>query len=242
MKLNKETLLQNFSEARHIENILNQDELEFIWKLAFQDGDVRKNSLGNLFIIGDCVKDSYNMIKHKLPIDTEFSGGNFFITNNPYGLHMDGFKENQDNIENYIVYKNILIPLWIGGSNEGGNLVFFNQRLIDYSSAFNKGGKSEYNQSTYKIHIDYSDLQYYDQNGHEINKSLNNEPLDVEIYNNHLSHIEYARLDGFTVENIFPWVPGDIMIFDALQVHASTWGTPKWLNKMGLLLKFKVKM
>jgi hypothetical protein len=266
MILHKETLLKNISESEVIENIFDQQELDQIWKIAFENGRVRKNRFGNIFIFGDVIEKAYNIIKHKILIDGELWGGNYFITTQQYGLHIDSFAEKIKDEDETTVYKNIIIPLWIGSTAtpiDGGQLILFEQRLIDYSCDFNKGEKISYKESLYKMHADYSDLQFYDRYGNEIDKKLNNIPFDKAIYKKYFN-TPYERLDGLTIENIFDWIPGNMFVIDAIQVHASTAGVRKdihveyspysdyedfskikqlfWLNKMGLLLKFKVKI
>lgn len=216
MILHKKTILKNISRADCHENVLSSEDIEKVWKTAFQGGNVRKNSLGNVFISGDVVKKAYEIIKHKILVKGEMYGGNYFIACHPYGPHMDSFAEKDVVDDGTTVYKNVIIPLWIGGSDFGDHIVFYDQRLIDYGSAF--GGKSEYNsERKHKLHADFSDLQFYNSNGKEMPKSTK-----------------------FSVEDNIEWKPGNVIVFDSVQVHSST--RTQWTNKMGLLLKFKTRL
>ena len=216
MILHKKTILNNISKADCHENVLSSEDIEKVWQTAFLGGNVRKNSLGNVFISGDVVKRAYEIIKHKILVKGEMYGGNYFIACHPYGPHMDSFAEKDVVDDGTTVYKNVIIPLWIGGSNFGDHIVFYDQRLVDYGSAF--GGKSEYyNQRKHKLHADYSNLQFDNGNGEEMVKSAK-----------------------FSVEDNIEWKPGNVIVFDSVQVHSST--RTEWTNKMGLLLKFKTRL
>lgn len=215
MILHKETILKNLSRAECHENVLSADDIEKVWKLAFSGGEVRKNKLGNMFVTGNVVNDAYNLIKDKILVKGTLYGGNYFIASHPYGPHMDSFAEKDVIEDGTTVYKNVIVPLWIGGSSFGDHIIFYNQRLIDYGSAF--GGKSEYNsERKHQLHADYSELQFYNASGQPIPKSTQ-----------------------FTIESEIEWRPKDIIVFDSVQVHKST--KTEWTNKMGLLLKFKIE-
>lgn len=265
MILHKETLLKNISESEIHEDVFDEEELDLLWKIAFQNGSVRKNKYGNIFISGDVVKKAYEHVKHKILLDAELFGGNYFITTQQYGLHIDSFRTKPVD-DGTTVYRNVIIPLWIGSNIEpadGGHLITFEQRLIDYSCDFNKGERVSYKESLYKAHTDYSNLQFYDRHGKEIDKKLNDKTFDKEIHRKYFN-TPRERLDGLTIENIFDWKPGSMIMIDAIQIHASNAGLRKetvveygphsdyedyskvkqlfWLNKMGLLFKFKAKI
>lgn len=215
MILHKETILKNLSPAKCYENVLSADDIEKVWKMAFNGGKVRKNMLGNIFVTGKVINDAYNFIKDKILVKGELYGGNYFIASHHYGPHMDSFAKKDEIEDGTTVFKNVIVPLWIGGSSFGDHIIFYNQRLIDYGSAF--GGKIEYNKERkHNLYADYSALQFYDADGQPIIKS-----------------------SEFSVESKIEWKPKDIIVFDSVQVHKST--RTQWSNKMGLLLKFKVE-
>ena len=143
MILHKETILKNLSPAKCYENVLSADDIEKVWKMAFNGGKVRKNMLGNIFVTGKVINDAYNFIKDKILVKGELYGGNYFIASHHYGPHMDSFAKKDEIEDGTTVFKNVIVPLWIGGSSFGDHIIFYNQRLIDYGSAF--GGKIEYN-------------------------------------------------------------------------------------------------
>ena len=240
MILHDKTIRNNLSESECHEKMLSDEDIEKIWKLAFSGGKVRKNKLGNIFITGDVVNQAYDIVRDKILVRGELYGGNFFITSHPYGLHLDSFNHVDVKDDNTTVYKNVLIPLWIGGSDIGDHLTFFEQRLIDYGSAFNYGGSTSYKESKYQVYNDYSSLQFVDRNGKDIDKKHNSSVFNRHDKDKYLQNIEHTRLTGMSIENAFEWKPRDIIIFDSVQIHASN--RTQWSNKMGLLLKFGVEI
>jgi len=238
MILHDETIRKNLSESVCHKDILNNVDIENVWKLAFRSGNVRKNKLGNIFISGRVVNEAYECIKDKILVRGRLYGGNFFISSHPYGLHLDSFNRADVKDDNTTVYKNVVVPLWIGGSDFGDYLTFFEQRLIDYGSAFNQGGSTPYGESTYQVYNDYSSLQFVDRNGEDIDQKCNSLPFNLQHRDKYLQNIEYTRLTGMKIENSFEWKPRDIIIFDSVQIHTSN--RTQWSNKMGLLLKFGI--
>ena len=193
--------------------------MEQVWRLAFTGGNVRKNKLGNIFVSGNVVNKAYEILRAQIPLQAEMYGGNFFIACHHYGPHMDSFHKNNEVDDGTTVYKNVIVPLWIGGSEKGDNITFYKQRLIDYGSAF--GGDPAYNKERkHHLHPDPTVLQFYNHDGNAIPKDQNRKEFDVE--------------------SVFAWRPGDLIVFDSIQVHSSN--RVSWTNKMGLLLKFSKRI
>ena len=240
MILHDKTIRDNLSQSVCHEDMLTDNDIEKIWKLAFQDGNVRRNKLGNIFISGQVIEKAYDCIRDKVLVRGKLYGGNFFIASHPYGLHLDSFNYVDVIDDNTTVYKNVVVPLWIGGSDFGDYITFFEQRLIDYGSAFNCGGSTSYRESKYQVYDDYSSLQFVDRDGKDIDKKHNSSAFNSYYKHKYLQNIEHTRLTGMEVENVFEWRPRDIIIFDSVQIHASN--RTQWSNKMGLLLKFGVEI
>ena len=219
MILHKTTILKNLSKAECHRGVLDNGMLERLWTCAFDGGNVRKNKLGNIFISGDVVHEAYEMIQKIIPLEAEMYGGNFFIACHHYGPHMDSFHKENEVDDDTTVYKNVIVPLWIGGSDTGDHVIFYKERLIDYGSTF--GGKPEYNKERkHQLHEDPTVLQFYNHDGLAIPKDQNT--------------------TEFHIEDMFEWQPGDLIVHDSVQIHSST--RVNWTNKMGLLLKFKIKI
>lgn len=258
-----ENVRRHSSEAKCFGNIFSTDELDWIWKNAFTDDSVpRLNKNGTVIIDTDMTK-IYNKFRDKILAcvgeDAENTcaiGGNYFITPQQYGLHMDAMREKgyKGMLEKiplnheqrvYTTWKNFILPLWIGSNDDdldGGQIVFFEQRDIGWAKVYNGGNQTPGIASIYEIVTDYTDIQFYDRNGNAIPREKNAEPFDKEFHTKYLN-TPYRRVQGLTPENVFDWIPGTPMVFDAVQLHATNEGSKDknkkmWNSKMGLLMMF----
>jgi hypothetical protein len=149
----------------------------------------------------------------------------------------------------YTTWKNFLMPLWIGTHHDevdGGQIAFFDQRHIDWAHVYNGGALVPNIASVYKISTDYTDLQFHDGNGNAIPKENNATPFDKETHKQFMN-TPYDRLQGLSIEEVYDWVPGTAMSFDAVQLHNSNEGSKDkkmkmWNAKMGLLLTYLVEL
>ena len=262
----QENIRRHISESKCYKNIFDEDELDYIWKQSFcGHGRPRLNANGTVLISGgELTKRMYNEFKNKIdPLlkDANKSpaiGGNYFITPQQYGLHNDSIRPEdwqgslktvylKDYKRRYTCYKNIIIPLWIGTNQkikDGGQIVFFDQRHIDWATVYNAGNLTKSISSVYNISYNYSELIFHDGKGNLIPKEKIIEDFDKKIYDQ-VMNTPYERLKGLSVENIFDWVPGSPCVFDAVQLHNTNMGSNKkknWNSKMGLLLTFLVEL
>lgn len=264
-----ENMRRHISPSKCYDNMFDKDELDYIWKHAFCDEAYpRLNRNGTVLIAGDRLtkkmysdfKDKINSVIPKAELSPKV-GGNYFITPQQYGLHNDSIRpqdwETSLNItprddyqRRYTCYKNFIIPLWVGthlDEVDGGQIVFFDQRHIDWAHVYNGGGLVPNIASVYKISTDYTELQFHDGNGNLIPKEDNAIPFNKEDHKKWMN-TPYDRLKGLSIENVFNWVPGSPCIFDAVQLHATNEGTKggdvkkTWNSKMGLLLTFLVEL
>ena len=256
-----ENIRRRLSPAELKRNCIPPNVLEDIKQFAFtRTGGVRKNANGTVFIYDDLdlIVSRYSSLMDEIMpgcLSSPCVSGNFFITPQQYGLHTDSitkhdFEESlkrvplSDPMRRYTVWKNILIPLWLGGEEDidGGQILFFDQRHIDWSHVYNHGNATKSIATTYPIADDYSKLDFYDGQGHLMSKDL--KPFDKEIHDRYLI-TPIKRLTGLSTEAVLDWTPGDAMVFDAVQLHATNRGskhlTP-WYCKMGLLLCFIVEL
>ena len=258
-----ENVRRHSSEAKCFDNIFSEDDLDWVWKNAFTDDSVpRLNKNGTVIVDTDMTK-IYDKFKDKIlecvgedAANTCAIGGNYFITPQQYGLHMDAMREKgyRGMLETvplnheqrvYTTWKNFILPLWIGTNDEeqdGGQIVFFEQRDIGWAKVYNGGNQTPGIASIYEIVTDYTDIQFYDRNGAAIPREKNAEPFDKEFHSRYLN-TPYRRVQGLTAENVFDWVPGTPMVFDAVQLHATNEGSKDknkkmWNSKMGLLMMF----
>jgi len=247
--------------------MFSKEELDWIWKFAFAGGkEVRMNKNGTVLVAGQ-LHEVYlkfkDRIDHCLGIDAGKSpqvGGNYFITPQQYGLHNDSIRPEDFTTtfnkiplnheqRKYTCWKNWLLPLWIGThleEEDGGQIVFFDQRHIDWAHVYNGGGLVPNIASVYKITTDYTELQFHDGQGNAIPKENNAVPFDKAVFNQ-VMNTPYERLRGLSAETILDWEPGKPMWFDAVQLHNTNEGTKSkgkklWNAKMGLLLTFLIEL
>lgn len=261
-----ENMRRHSSPAQVQKDMFNAEELDSIWKQAFKnDRNPRMNRNGTV-LIADKLEEIYFQFKERIDNfmgDTAARspsiGGNYFITPQQYGLHNDSIRP-QD-FENtyaktplnherrrFTCWKNFLMPLWIGTHHDevdGGQIIFFDQRHIDWAHVYNGGNKTPNIASVYKITTDYTEIQFHDADGNPIPKEKNAIPFDERQFKLWMN-TPYERLQGLSVENVMDWVPGSSMTFDAVQLHCSNNGSKnnnkKWNSKMGLLLTFLIEL
>lgn len=262
----RENIRRYLSPAEMHKNVFTNEELEYIWKSAFKtENKPRLNRNGTVIITGENgqLLDIFSYLRDKvvnlLGEAAELSpsiGGNWFITPQQYGLHNDSIRKDVweksligtpyvNKERKYTIWKNIIIPLWIGTHFDfvdGGQFLFFDQRHIEWSTVYNAGNVTPNIASVYEICDDYSDLQFYDKYGKQIDKVKNKIPFDKSVHKKFVN-TPIERLQGLTLEAAFDWEPGNLYIFDCVQLHASNSGTKlknmkTWNSKMGLLLTF----
>lgn len=258
-----ENVRRHSSEAKCLDNMFSDDDLNWVWKNAFTDDSVpRLNKNGTVIVDTDMTK-VYDKFKDKIlecvgedAANTCAIGGNYFITPQQYGLHMDAMREKgyrgmlesvplNDEQRVFTTWKNFILPLWIGTNDEeqdGGQIVFFEQRDIGWAKVYNGGNQTPGIASIYEIVTDYTNIQFYDRNGAAIPREKNAEPFDKDFHSKYLN-TPYRRVQGLSAENVFDWVPGTPMVFDAVQLHATNEGSKDknkkmWNSKMGLLMMF----
>lgn len=262
-----ENIRRHSSESVCFKDKFSEEELDWIWKNAFTDDSVpRLNKNGTVIVDTDMTK-IYDRYKDKIiecvgedADNTCAIGGNYFITPQQYGLHMDAMREKgyKGMLESvpldheqrvYTTWKNFILPLWIGSNDDeldGGQIVFFEQRDIGWAKVYNGGNQTPGIASIYDIVTDYTNIQFYDRNGNAIPREKNAEPFDKEFHARYLN-TPYRRVQGLSAENVFDWVPGSPCVFDAVQLHATNEGSrdknkKMWNSKMGLLMMFYKKL
>lgn len=159
-----------------------------------------------------------NWLEKKLQstLDRSFTmhGGNYFQTNVPFFVHTDTGK---NEVEGMVPYKNVVVPLTQSTTNHPCYTVLFKQRWFGEATMFWKGplfktAKSNYN---HKLE-DYSMLESY--TGKEI---------DINEYKKFVTHLPYNNLYGLSIDSVYEWNIGDIIVFDCTQLHSSNDFTSK---------------
>jgi hypothetical protein len=239
--LNIDHYLKSFSKSECHKNIFSEEECEKLIRFMFKGTSKRRlGNSGNIFFSGNfdfIISTFYEKLKNLVDLDDVVAlRGNFFITPHQYGFHSDMPEEEDLGFcSGDYAYKSILIPLFLRPVDSDCHLVTFNERLIDYGTTLDNGpSKSE---SHYNSIEDYHHLKnLYDISGKQID--YKEYRFDDEVFNQldlgRTSPIE--RFSGFSVENIFPWCPGDVIVFDTAQLHCSNLGINKkrFKNKCAL--------
>ena len=250
-----------FSPAVEHVGVFNDEELTWIWKFAFKGcKKVRYNTNGTIFVDGN-LHEIYFKFKDRfdtmLGPDAEKSpqvAGNFYISPGGYGLHNDNITKDEyddsllkvwsitDKMRRFVGWKNVVIPLWIGSSQQvihGGQIGFFKQRYLGWSAVLNHHSAHKNISTLYPHLTDYSKLDFYDENGKLI--PFNDVPFDEETWKKYFSGTPRDRFRGLELESIYEWKPGNAIVFDAAQLHASNPGDNehgRFNMKMGLRLIF----
>jgi len=254
-----DTIASNSLKAQSYSQMFDQDELNWIRGYAYTSCTVvRHNDNGTVFISGN-LQGVYEKFADKINSiipGAEHSpvvGGNYFVTNDQYGLHNDSTRladwENSLKAvpadaeqRRWVPWRNIIIPIYVTPQHTPSDAVFFNERHIDFAHVYNHGHKGEI-ATTYPVARDYSQIQFHGLDGQPIDKSLNTKEYDEQHYQQYLNYTPKRRLSGLHPELTCEWTPGCPIVFDAVQLHATNKGrNTKWTTKMGLLLTFLKEM
>lgn len=262
--VSQEKMKSILSPAVLHEKVISEENLKWLYAFAFSGGGrFRHNENGTVFISGN-LKNCYTHLKSI--IDSLLPGaahspvvdGNFFITPSQYGLHSDSLRK-QDFTSNlnhtpeiherraWVPWKNIIIPLWVTPPQIDSQICFFEQRHLDWAHVYNHGSETTGISTTYPIIKNMYDVQFYNAAGKPIDKKENLHPYPEDHFTKYFRTPEgknltsYKRFTGLKPEKTFSWRPGDLMVFDPCQLHATNSGAntgKPWTLKMGLLLKF----
>jgi hypothetical protein len=163
--------------------------------------------------------------------------GNFYVTTQLHDAHVDLLTEEETNrfewAKNVVPYKSCVIPLVITDGADA-HTAFFNERHVGTSITFDRVEISSQENSDYEIAREYPDL--YDINGNIIRTEEWPEKTGFLF-----PQIPRGNMQGLSIETVLEFIPGDVMIFDACQIHAScvkrSKPNYKWL-KSGINLQF----
>ena len=172
-----------------------------------------------------------SILKHDF---SEHHTGNYYITTQLHDAHVDLMTESEtkfDWAEKLIPYKSCVIPLGITAGAEAYT-AFFKQRHIGTSITFDRVGQSSQDKSMYEIAREYPDLE-----------TLDTPTLENTDYI--FPHIDEGNICDFDLEAVFPFQPGNALVFDACQLHAScvTRRRPNFNSlKTGINIQFYIKV
>ena len=198
-----------------IKNFINKKEIENFQKLYIElpieinnqrQKIIKKKWSNNFFpelqqLYKEKLKsiiDDYIMDNPKTKDDLE-SLGLFQESFKPVSLHVDtGFDFNK------IIYKQTLMPL-----TDEGETVIFKNRFYGCSTTFS---------------IDPKELSAkgYNKRSSEHLSIYGEKPFDKDIHKKFLNHEDINNLQGLTVEMIYKWKLGDLLVFDRTNLHCSS--------------------
>lgn len=244
-KKHQQTIVDNYEPARLVNNMFTPDEIEQLSLLQFQLADRLKwaPSSNNMQPVCDVNKlfEHMPVLKEKFQKEIgEFSdnhSGNFYITTQLHDAHVDLLSERECSEEwtnNIIPYKSCVIPLMITNWSDA-QTAFFDQRHIGYSVTLDRLHKSEQGNSDYTVAREYPECTTIDGKIADMQKEYKRETEFL------FPQIPSGNLRGLSIEKVFTYTPGDVMLFDACQIHASCTRRSKpnyrWL-KSGINIQF----
>lgn len=241
----KNEIISRFEPARVVAGMFNDDEINQISLLQFQLADKLKwaPSSNNMQPVCDI-----NLLFEKAPfLKSRFEqeigsfsdkhSGNYYITTQLHDAHVDLLSERECSeqwTKNVIPYKSAIIPLMITNWSDA-HTSFFDQRHIGYSVTFDRMHVSEQGNSDYVVAREYPEC--VDISGNVLNMETDYVRQKEFLF----PQIPVGNMRGFSIENTLHYNPGDVMIFDACQVHASCVRRSKpnyrWL-KSGINIQF----
>ena len=206
-KKHRNTIIENFEEARLVKDCLDKDLIKELlmyqfteaYNIKWQDTSRNLQAICDIDEIFEKIPAMQDIFENLIGKFSEHHTGNFYITQSECEMSMFEWTKRM------IPYKSAIIPLVINKDAEAYT-AFFRQRHIGYSITLDKGGRSEQENSLYEIAREYPDFYEY---GPKLESDFRNPLLPKDT------------VEDLDYENIFKFEVGDIMLFDACQIHMS---------------------
>lgn len=204
------------------ENILTEDQVEEISSLRTDANRITYFGEHNKQIITH-LKDFFGQFDVR-PFRT---GGRYFFAKHPYAVHSDGLSAKGGEQP---VNTTVIVPLKWGPPSASTHTVFFDQ--------FNEEpmhGKQFFAHTTRaKNNIGFETTADGITN-------MTDQPFNREIYDEHLSYMDYDDLRGLTHNTITEWKRGDAIKFESNRLHCSSDFVAHGLRfKLYLFFKFNI--
>jgi hypothetical protein len=145
-----------------------------------------------------------SQLHSRLPDNEEITTVNINFDYGAGGIHSDGYlaHDKNDNIAN-----SYLIPIVVDDIDKYYTIIF--EQTSDEAITFNQQlGLGNKGIATYK---QVTRAEY----------GLSNDPFDMKLYKQYLTHLDYDGLRGLTVDYIHEWQLGDAMIWPRKNFHVS---------------------
>jgi len=245
LKQHHKQITERFSEARTAKGLLTSEQVNELFQQQFILAEGAKWTASSRNIQTSVDIDTLfercpflnEVFANELGDYYKHHSGNFYMTTQLHDAHVDLLTEEETSrfewAKNVVPYKSCVIPLIITDSADA-HTAFFNERHIGTSITFDRVEVSSQENSDYEIAREYPDL--YDINGNIIRTEEWPEKTGFLF-----PQIPRGNMQGLSIETVLEFIPGDVMIFDACQIHAScvkrSKPNYKWL-KSGINLQF----
>lgn len=200
-------IINSFSEPISLENWLSQDEINILIDEFHNSKEKIHKNTGPITVNIDFNKEPFKSLLDRLRIaigDAEVTAGFFFYTETPHVIH------NDDTFELPQVFKGITIPLEYKGGTKHPYLCFFHQYYLEGPAKFFNGG-CDYPVHYNKHVFDYSQVE-----------NTSEKEFPEIIHKMYLGHIKDEWLKGLSFDRALPWKPGNVLIFDSVQLHCAS--------------------
>ncbi len=237
----RNTIIKNFEEAKLVKDCLDKDLIKELlmyqfteaYNIKWQDTSRNLQAICDIDEIFTKIPVMQDIFKNLIGEFSEHHTGNFYITSMLHDAHCDLLTQSECEMSMFewtkrmIPYKSAIIPLVINEDAEAYT-AFFRQRHIGHSITLDKGGRSEQENSLYEIAREYPEFYEY---GPKLESDFRNPLLPKDT------------VEDLDYENIFKFEVGDIMLFDACQIHMSvveSWKEEKDIDflKSGINIQF----
>jgi hypothetical protein len=240
----RQDIIDRFEPAYVMEKFFSDDNLQTLMNYQFQNAKRVKArpSSGNIQSVVSVQRmfKTNKWLTHKF---TEALGefdpvltGNFYITIQHHDTHVDLINEDEENdpvFHNLIPWKSVVFPMFLS-ENADCYTAFMHQRRIGYAATFDRESLTQQKDSSYKLFREYDG--FLDVNGNPLPSTNDSPGWSAEKY----PLISKENFSGFSEEAIFKQRIGDVIVFDACQVHASCQlpgSDPHWM-KNGMNIQF----
>lgn len=215
MRTNEEkiAIVDSFSPEFSLEGVLTDEDINQLLstyresknKIHKNTGPVTMNLTADI-LNSEPIKKVMSEVRRNVG-EFGFLSGFFFEVDRPHVIH------NDDSYEFPQTFKGITIPLSVerdAPSTEYPKLCFFDQYYLNGPAKFLKGhegAESYYNSIVY----DYQDVQ-----------SLTSVSFPEEVRQSLFPHLRPSFLDGLSLLSSLESKPGNVLVFDAVRLHAAS--------------------
>ena len=126
----------------------------------------------------------------------------------PVEVHTDSWQPNEDQESQELGYA-VLIPLEIDPNNHIASTIVFDQYCEGPTNTLENIQSNE----AWNI-AEYSDRT--------VIENLQEDKLDIETYNQLLSHCDYKPIENFSIQGLYNWFPGSAIVWHRKYYHCST--------------------